>query len=387
MDYKLKALDLFSGIGGIARSLEAVFKTELYCEINPVATQVLKNNMKKGFIDTAPIHNDISTLGKEQLDFFEMNSKIDLVCGGFPCTGFSSAGLLKGFKNEASFLFFEMRRIIEEINPKFIFLENVPGVKKQLNEIVDSLGKLGYTLVWITVSAKVAAGVPMLRKRWFLFGYKNSLLLNDVEQLKSLILPLPSSVLLKYSSKQVDYIEKFDRTVTPDVCSFKQSKQQISLIGNAVCVPQVQMAWNELIKRACVNFVTADPPTIGVKTLNTELSNGYWSQTTKYLKTLEFIPDIIIPTCILKLDPTICPLPLVRSPNQKLPILTKVLNQSCFMTPVYTEKGAARVLTRRTAHDHPTQIRFEVNTKNRFDPLNPIFYESLFGFPPTFSSI
>jgi hypothetical protein len=82
------------------------------------------------------------------------------------------------------------------------------------------------------------------------------------------------------------------------------------------------------------------------------------------------------------------------------------------MTPVYTQKGASRVLTKRTCRDHPTQIKFEINTQNRFDPLNPAawkdiktsrhqdiktsaecdstmqpgFYEHLFGFPQTFSS-
>lgn len=180
MKEKLNSLDLFSGIGGISLSLESIFKTNLYCEINSVATQVLKNNMLKSFIDTAPawsvpsmqapIHNDISTLDLREINRLSKNGKIDLVCGGFPCTGFSSAGLLQGFKNEASFLFFEMRRIIEEVSPPFIFLENVPGVRKSLDLIVNALSPLGYTLVWITVSAEAAAGVPMLRNRWFLFG-------------------------------------------------------------------------------------------------------------------------------------------------------------------------------------------------------------------------
>jgi site-specific DNA-cytosine methylase len=400
----LNSLDLFSGIGGLALSLEPIFQTVLYCEINSAAKQVLTSNMNKGFIHTAPawsvptmqapIHSDVLLLNLFEINYLTGNKKIDLVCGGFPCTGFSSAGLLQGFKNKASFLFFEMRRIIEEVNPKFIFLENVPGVKKQLNEIVDSLGKLDYTLVWVTVNAKKAAGVPMLRRRWFLFGYKNSLLLNDVEQLKSLIMPPPSSVLFRRSSKQINYVEKFDRTISPDICSLKQSKQQISLIGNAVCVPQVQMVWNELIHRSCVNF---DSVSIGKQTSKTDLANGYWDQSNNFVNMPVFKPNIIRPICSLKLDPNSCPLPFRKSPNQRLPVLTSPLLQTRFMTPVYTQKGAACVLTKRTApawsvptmqaHDHPTQIRFEVNTINRFDPLNPSFYEALFGFPETFSSV
>ncbi len=47
------------------------------------------------------------------------------------------------------------------------------------------------------------------------------------------------------------------------------------------------------------------------------------------------------------------------------------------MTPVYTQKGASRVLTKRTCRDHPTQIKFEINTQNRFDPLNPAAWKDI----------
>ena len=47
------------------------------------------------------------------------------------------------------------------------------------------------------------------------------------------------------------------------------------------------------------------------------------------------------------------------------------------MTPIYTQKGASRVLTKRTCRDHPTQIKFEINTQNRFDPLNPAAWKDI----------
>lgn len=284
-------------------------------------------------------------------------------------------------------LFFEMQRIIEEIKPTFIFLENVPGVKKSLNVIVDSLAKLGYTMVWITVSAEAAAGIPMLRKRWFLFGYRSDIAAKDsnfISKLKNLMLPIMDPSLVKFASSNdspSSYVELYPRTVSPDICSFKQSKKQISLIGNAVCVPQVQMTWNELICRAIANFEKLE---LGSVTEVTELANGYWDKNNKFVKMPIFNPKIIRPYCKLVLDSSVCPLPLKRSPNQKLPNLSKPFIQTRFMTPVYTEKGAACVLTKRTAHDHPTQIKFEVNTQNRFNPLNPQFYEALFGFPQPF---
>ena len=385
---KLTALDLFSGIGGLALSLLPIFETLLYCENNITAINVLTNNMKKGFIDSAPIHNNVITLNQEIIKETTNNKPIDLVVGGFPCVGFSSAGLLQGFNNEASFLFFEIKRIIGEIKPTFIFLENVPGVKKSLNVIVNSLDKLGYTMVWITVSAEIAAGIPMLRKRWFLFGYRSDIAFNDINfisKLKNLMLPTPFFVKKATSNDFPSlYIELYPRTVSPEICSFKQSKEQISLIGNSVCVPQVQMVWNELICRAIANFENLE---LGSVTEVTELANGYWDKNNKFVKMDIFSPNIIRPSCKLVLDSNVCPLPLKRSPNQKLPNLSKPFIQKRFMTPVYTKKGADCVLTKRTAHDHPTQIKFEVNTQNRFYPLNPLFYEALFGFPPTFSQV
>lgn len=60
--------------------------------------------MKKGFIDSAPIHDNVITLNKEIIKEKTNNKPIDLVVGGFPCVGFSSARRLQGFNNEASFL-------------------------------------------------------------------------------------------------------------------------------------------------------------------------------------------------------------------------------------------------------------------------------------------
>jgi site-specific DNA-cytosine methylase len=69
----------------------------------------------------------------------------------------------------------------------------VPGIKNELPKIVETLSKLDYTLVWITVSAETAAGVPMMRKRWFMFGYKNNI--TNINILQNLKLSPPSSVI------------------------------------------------------------------------------------------------------------------------------------------------------------------------------------------------
>ena len=154
----------------------------------------------------------------------------------------------------------------------------MPGIKNELPKIVETLSKLDYTLVWITVSAETAAGVPMMRKRWFMFGYKNNI--TNINILQNLKLSPPSSVIFNsFNNNSIiseyacmgcpaslhspdawmsfhagafysNYIEMFPRTISSNLCSLKQSKHQISLIGNAVCVPQVQMVWNELINQS-----------------------------------------------------------------------------------------------------------------------------------------
>lgn len=117
----IKFFDMFSGIGGFRSGLEAIggFECVGYCEIDKYAKQAYEAMYDTGgelFFD------DARKIVPEQLPDF------DLITGGYPCQSFSIAGARKGFDDTRGTLFFEIARIAAVKKPKYLFLENVPGL-------------------------------------------------------------------------------------------------------------------------------------------------------------------------------------------------------------------------------------------------------------------
>lgn len=158
----MNGLDLFSGIGGITLGLSKWVKPVAYCEIEEYAQAVLISKMENGLLPKAPIWDDIKTLKGCNLP------NVDIVYGGFPCQDISCAGNGKGLDGKRSGLFFEVCRLVEEINPRFVFLENVPAIRTRgLREVIRAFTDMGYDCRWTCVSA-AEVGALHLRKRWFL---------------------------------------------------------------------------------------------------------------------------------------------------------------------------------------------------------------------------
>lgn len=161
-------LDLFSGIAGITRALEPWVKPVAYCEYDKYAQGVLLSRMADGSIPVAPIWDDVSTLHGSMLP------PVDIIYGGFPCQDLSVAGRGAGLAGERSGLFFEIVRLVSEIRPRFVFLENVPAIRTRgASTVVKELARRGYDCRWDVISAK-EVGAPHLRKRWFLLAYAKS---------------------------------------------------------------------------------------------------------------------------------------------------------------------------------------------------------------------
>jgi DNA (cytosine-5)-methyltransferase 1 len=164
----MNGLDLFSGIGGIGLALEPWVRTVAYCEREPYAQGVLLSRMQSGEIDKAPIWDDVTTLRAELLP------RIDIISGGFPCQDLSVAGRGKGLAGERSGLFFEIIRLVKELSPRFVFLENVPAIRTRgLSEVVNAFTEIGYDCRWTCLSA-ADVGALHKRERWFLLAYSNS---------------------------------------------------------------------------------------------------------------------------------------------------------------------------------------------------------------------
>lgn len=164
----LNGLDLFSGIGGIAEALEPWVRTVAYCERDRYATAVLLSRMARGEIRVAPIWDNVLTLRGNLLP------PIDFISGGFPCQDVSVAGDGLGLEGERSGLFFEIIRLVGDIKPRLVFLENVPAITTRGGlRIVAEFAALGFDCRWLLISA-AEAGAPHIRERWFLLAHANS---------------------------------------------------------------------------------------------------------------------------------------------------------------------------------------------------------------------
>lgn len=166
MTEKFKLLDLFSGIGGFSLGLERSggFETVAFCEIDPFARKLLAKHWPG-----TPIYDDIRTLSAERLrsDGIAPNA----IAGGFPCQDLSLAGNGAGLEGSRSGLWFEYLRLIDELRPKIVAVENVAAlVNRGLGTVLGGLAGLRYDAEWRRIPAS-EAGAPHYRDRIWLVAY------------------------------------------------------------------------------------------------------------------------------------------------------------------------------------------------------------------------
>jgi DNA (cytosine-5)-methyltransferase 1 len=162
----LKVLDLFSGIGGFSLGLERAggFETVAFCEIDKKARLVLKKHWPD-----VPIFEDVTTLTGDQI-----NGKVDVIAGGFPCQDISLAGKGAGLTGARSGLWYEYHRLIKEIRPSWVIAENVSALRSRgLDDVLRSLAEIGYDAEWHCIPA-AAVGAPHQRDRIWVIAYPNS---------------------------------------------------------------------------------------------------------------------------------------------------------------------------------------------------------------------
>ena len=169
---KPKAIDLFCGAGGLTLGLKkAGFSVVAGVEMNPEITKTYKANHRK----TKVLVKDIREVSGKKLLALASLKKIDLVAGCPPCQGFSQLTEKYKKKDPRNDLVLEMARLIEEIKPKMVMMENVPGIaikgKRILKTFVKRLKSLGYEIN-MDVLQMADYGVPQSRRRFVLVAGK-----------------------------------------------------------------------------------------------------------------------------------------------------------------------------------------------------------------------
>lgn len=165
----MNVLDLFSGIGGFSLGLErAGMRTVAFCEIDPYCRRVLARRWPG-----VPVYNDVRELSGQRLWDDGNTTSIQVICGGFPCQDISLAGRGAGLSGERSGLWFEYARLIGDLRPQFVIVENVSELLgRGLGDVLGSLAALGYDAEWHCIPA-AALGAPHIRDRVWIIAYPN----------------------------------------------------------------------------------------------------------------------------------------------------------------------------------------------------------------------
>jgi DNA (cytosine-5)-methyltransferase 1 len=181
----MNVLDLFSGIGGFSLGLErAGMRTIAFCESDPYCQRVLRKHWPD-----VPIYDDVRTLrfdqgrlvanadaGHEltQEEICPGRQSIDLICGGFPCQDISVAGKGAGIEGARSGLWTEFARIIGEVRPRYVIVENVAALLgRGIERVLGDLAALGFDAEWHCIPAS-AVGAPHRRDRIWIVAYAAS---------------------------------------------------------------------------------------------------------------------------------------------------------------------------------------------------------------------
>lgn len=170
MSKKHNFIDVFSGCGGLSYGLEqAGLRCLLGIDFNQDAIESFKLNHK----EAKAFCGDVRELTNSKLKELIGNNKVDFVVGGPPCQGFSTVG--RGDSDDPrNYLFMEFVRIVKELKPKGILIENVTGLladknKLVLKQIFNLFEKMGYVLNARVLSAE-EYGVPERRRRTIIVG-------------------------------------------------------------------------------------------------------------------------------------------------------------------------------------------------------------------------
>lgn len=157
----MKALDLFSGIGGFSIGFEAAgIEVVQHVEISAFPAKILRQ-----IWPDVSVHPDVKDL--------EFHGAVDVICGGFPCQDISLAnsGSMSGLEGERSGLWSEFFKKIQRHRPTFAVIENSPVLRtKGLDRILRELSEIGYDAEWHCIPA-TAVDAPHSRDRLWVIAY------------------------------------------------------------------------------------------------------------------------------------------------------------------------------------------------------------------------
>jgi DNA (cytosine-5)-methyltransferase 1 len=167
----MNELALFAGAGGgILGGHLLGWRTVCAVEWEPYPASVLLARQNDGILPAFPVWDDIQTF-----DGRPWRGIVDVISGGFPCQDISAAGKGAGIDGERSGMWREMARIIHEVRPRFVLVENSPMLTSRgLGVVLGDLASLGFDAKWGVLGA-ADVGAPHQRDRIWILANANGL--------------------------------------------------------------------------------------------------------------------------------------------------------------------------------------------------------------------
>ena len=166
----MNELALFAGAGGgILGGKLLGWRTVCAVEWEAYPASVLCARQNDGLLESFPIWDDIQTF-----DGKPWRGIVDVISGGFPCQDISAAGKGAGIDGKRSGMWGEMARVVGEVRPKYVFVENSPMlVNRGLERVIGDLTKIGYDTKWVVMGA-ADVGANHQRDRIWIVGKAQS---------------------------------------------------------------------------------------------------------------------------------------------------------------------------------------------------------------------
>lgn len=159
------------------------WRTVCAVEIDPGARKIMLDRQRDGVIERFPIWDDIKTFNGKP-----WRGSVDVITGGFPCQDISQCGAGAGLDGKRSGLWVEMARVICEVRPKLVQVENSPMLTSRgLGRVLSDLARMGYDAKWGVFRAS-SVGAAHHRARLFLVAYPNG------TKLESMDIPKPACI-------------------------------------------------------------------------------------------------------------------------------------------------------------------------------------------------
>jgi DNA (cytosine-5)-methyltransferase 1 len=245
----MNELALFAGAGGgILGGKLLGWRTICAVEWEPYPASVLCARQNDGFLESFPIWDDVQTF-----DGKPWQGIVDVVSGGFPCQDISVTGGGAGIDGEQSGMWKELARIISEVRPRYVFVENSPALTTRgLGTVLADLATMGFDAEWGVLSAADVGANHKRERMWILAKISNTNRLRwekgnngklETHKTKRSSSPIP----IKPS------IEGFDKNswkTEPNICrmvnGMADAMDRLKAIGNGQVPLCAATAWNIL---------------------------------------------------------------------------------------------------------------------------------------------